>query len=357
VNNAKLKQKSVINFLIIKPTFAFKNNHIFIGVKMKRTYIIIIAGIMLILFPGISHGQTPPDLGACSKFALFTSAGAFDNTGPTSVTGDIGSNTYAPTGFPPGTIVGVIHASDAVTLQASTDLETAYAYMSTLGGSVLGVLLGNGQTLTPGVYNTGAAATLNGTITLDAQNNPDATFYIRVGGAFATGINTTVLLINGASACNVYWQIGGQFDLGDNSSFSGNLLVDGAINLMTGSRLDGRALSRAGAISTNSNIVIYPMPANAGAITGAGEVCAGETGVIYSVTAIVNATSYIWTLPPGVIITSGAGTNSITVSFGPAATDGNFTVQGSNSCGTGTVSPAFAVTINPRPLTSAISHF
>lgn len=324
---------------------------------MKKKLLISITALLLVLFPGLSYGQTPPDLGAAGGFALFTSIGAFDNTGPTSIIGDIGSNTYAPTGFPPGVIDGVIHASDAITLQASTDLEIAYSYMSTLGGSVLGVLLGNGQTLTPGVYNTGAAATLNGTLILDAENNPDATFYIRIGGAFATSINTTVLLINQASACNVYWQIGGQFDLGDNSSFSGNLLVDGAINLMEGARLDGRALSRAGAISTNNNIVVYPMPMDAGAITGISEVCIGETGVVYTVPVIVNAIDYLWTLPPGVTITSGDNTNSITVTFGPAASSGNFTVQGSNSCGLGALSPAYAVTVNPLPVTSLIYHY
>lgn len=324
---------------------------------MKKTFLISITATLLVLFPGISYGQTPPDLGACSGFALFTSAGAFDNVGPTTIVGDIGSHTYAPTGFPPGVVDGVIHSNDALTLQASIDLETAYSYMSSLGGAVLPVLLGNGQTITPGVYNTGAAATLNGNLILDAENDPDATFYIRIGGALATDNNTTVSLINGASACNVYWQIAGRFDLGEYSSFSGNLLVDGAINLMIGATLDGRGLTRAGAISTSDNEVVYPMPGDAEAITGLDEVCIGETGVVYTVPAIDNATDYIWTLPPGVTITNGDNTNSITVTFGPGAADGNFTVQGSNSCGLGAVSPAFAVVVNPLPVTSLIYHF
>jgi len=178
----------------------------------------------------ITLGQSPPNLGTATSFALFTGTGAFDNLEATHVIGDIGSHTYSPTGFPPGTVVGSIYnASDGITATASTDVGLAYGYMSTLGGTVLGVTLGSGQILTPGVYNTGAAATLNGNLTLDAEGDPNALFIIRIGGAFATGTYSNVILINSASLCNVYWQINGQFDLGNGSVFRGTVIVNGAI--------------------------------------------------------------------------------------------------------------------------------
>jgi hypothetical protein len=320
----------------------------------KLLYFFIAVSLMSL--PKGIFGQAP-DLGAASDFALFTAVGALDNTGVSTVTGDVGSNTYAATGFPPGTVVGTIYnPPDPKLAQAATDVINAYTYLSTLGGSVLGVGLGNGQILTPGVYNTGAASTLNGNLILDGQNDPDAVFIIRIGGAFATGGSSTVTLIDSASACNVYWQIGGQFDLGDGSIFRGTSIVDGAINLVGTSYLNGRALSKGGAISLVANTVNF-LPAAAGTVSGTAVVCQGQTGVIFSVPAIANATSYSWTIPSGATITSGANSNSITVDFSISSVSGNITVQGINSCGTGTVSATYAVTVNYLPITSLIWHF
>jgi len=87
-------------------------------------------------------------------------------------------------------------------------------------------------------------------------------------------------------------------------------------------------------------------PAAAGTITGPSTVCQNQSGVIYSVTAIQYATSYIWTVPNGATITAGSGTNSITVSYSSSATSGNVTVAGTNSCSTGSTA-TLAVTVNP----------
>jgi len=89
--------------------------------------------------------------------------------------------------------------------------------------------------------------------------------------------------------------------------------------------------------------------APAGTITGATSVCQGQTSVAYSVPAIANATSYVWTLPSGATIASGNNTNAITVNYSTTASSGNISVYGTNSCGNGTGSPNFAVTVNPLP--------
>lgn len=322
---------------------------------MKRTILPLFIIIVILVIPNVNYGQTP-NLGAASGFTLFTATGAFTNLGTTNISGDIGTNAGLFTGFPPGVVNGQIHVADAASVMAATAVQTAYTYMSTLGGSVLGVLLGNSQELTPGTYNTGAASTLNGNLTLNAQGNPNAIFIIRIGGAFATGISSNVILINSASVCNVYWQIGGQFDMGDNSVFAGTALVDGAVNMLEGSILNGRILSRAGAISTH-NITAAYLPSAAGAITGTAVVCQGQTGVAYTVPIIPNATSYTWTLPSGALIVSGINTNSILVDFNLTSTSGYVSVFGSNSCGNGTVSSGFSVTVSPLPPTSAIFHY
>jgi hypothetical protein len=92
----------------------------------------------------------------------------------------------------------------------------------------------------------------------------------------------------------------------------------------------------------------------AGIISGNNIVCQGETNVIYTVPSIANATNYIWNLPTGATITSGENTNSITVSFSTIAESGIITVQGSNSCGNGTISADFVVTVNKLPSNAGI---
>jgi ice-binding like protein len=53
----------------------------------------------------------------------------------------------------------------------------------------------------------------------------------------------------------VYWQINGAVSLGDSSVFAGTILANGAIGLLESASLTGRALSIAGAISLQNNII------------------------------------------------------------------------------------------------------
>ena len=92
-------------------------------------------------------------------------------------------------------------------------------------------------------------------------------------------------------------------------------------------------------------ILVTPQPDGAGVITGPGTFGRGTTGAIYSVEPIANASNYIWSLPAGANIISGANTRSITVDFSMNAVSGNITVYGSNSCASGALSPNLAVTM------------
>lgn len=105
----------------------------------------------------------------------------------------------------------------------------------------------------------------------------------------------------------------------------------------------------AGSASPVLNVTVNPLPGVAGTVTGTATVCQGQTGIVYTVPAISNASGYTWVIPPGATITSGNNTNSITVDFGIGAQSGPVTVEGTNSCGVGTISSAFAVTVNPLP--------
>ena len=196
-----------------------------------------------------------PDLGTAATFALFTAEGAFTNTGATRATGDIGTDVGDLTGFPSGIVIGRMQVENAASAQAATDVRAAYGALSAMACGVPAGVSMVGQTLTPNTYCTGAAATLDGVLTLDGNGDPNALFILNIGGALATGPSASVVLINGATVANVYWRIGGRFDLGENAVFRGTVLADGAINLLDGATLVGRALSQAGAITLARNTV------------------------------------------------------------------------------------------------------
>lgn len=228
---------------------------------MERIIQNIILAIILIFFQNVNFAQAP-NLGAASSFALFTSVGAFNNTGTaTNVTGDVGTNGGAFDAFPQGTLYGQKHIEDATSAQAATDIATAYSFLSGVACGVnIGTPLGDGQTLSPNVYCIGAASTINADLTLDGQGDPNALFIFKINGALSTNALSNVFLINSATKENVYWQISGDFNLGINSVFKGTIIGSGAISLANGSSLEGRALSSGGAISMNNNNVLEGLP-------------------------------------------------------------------------------------------------
>ncbi|HQH19067.1 MAG TPA: M14 family zinc carboxypeptidase [Bacteroidales bacterium] len=77
------------------------------------------------------------------------------------------------------------------------------------------------------------------------------------------------------------------------------------------------------------------LPDNAGTITGPVAITTIPSSVTYSIPVIEYATNYVWTVPAGASITSGNGTNTITVNYTSSATSGNVSVYGTNANGQG----------------------
>ena len=104
--------------------------------------------------------------------------------------------------------------------------------------------------------------------------------------------------------------------------------------------------------STGILMTIYSgVPSNiaSNSITGPTSICPPVSGLVYKVTAVAKAETYVWTLPTGFTITSGSGTDSITVSVGTdAVIDNNdqiITVFARNPCGPGS-SKTYKVKVN-----------
>lgn len=100
-------------------------------------------------------------------------------------------------------------------------------------------------------------------------------------------------------------------------------------------------------------VTVNGVPAAAGTITGTPSVCGGSAGTVYSCAPITGTIAYVWTLPAGATISSGTGTNSISVDFDGYAASGNLSVYGNNLCGNGANSPNYAIVVNPLPAPAA----
>ncbi|MEI8005394.1 MAG: hypothetical protein WCI48_04245, partial [Bacteroidota bacterium] len=108
------------------------------------------------------------------------------------------------------------------------------------------------------------------------------------------------------------------------------------------------------ATSVQLNVTVLYIPDPAGPITGPATVCAGAQGIAYSVAPIANALTYVWILPAGSSITSGAGTNNITLNFASNGVSGTISVAGNDLCGNGATS-SLTLTVNPIPPTPVIT--
>jgi hypothetical protein len=183
-----------------------------------------------------------------------------ENTGPTVVTGNLGIHPAAAvngfTGPPNGTVIGTIHAGNAVALQAQTDLTAAY--LNAEGRTPLPPVacdLG-GETLVAGVYTVDdCTMQLTGTLTLNGQNDPNAVWIFQAPSDLVTASASTVVFINGGSPCNVFWQIDSSATLGSGSSFVGTIMALTSITIANGVTVNGRVLARNGTVTMINDVI------------------------------------------------------------------------------------------------------
>ena len=234
---------------------------------MNKMLLKIVTAVSL-FSTSISLQAQAPVLGTSANFVLFTTVGAVTNTGTSQLTGNVGTNSGSSTGF--GNVNGVMHDNNGATSQAAADLLIAYNQLNSSTPNFFPApLLGNGDTLVAGNYKTTAVTSLNGNLYLNAKGNANAVFIFQIEAAFSTGSNAKVILLNGALACNVFWKIEGAVNLASNTFFRGTIIAhNAAINLTVNDTLEGRALSIAGAVSTNGVLAYTPVGCGSPVLTG-----------------------------------------------------------------------------------------
>ncbi|CAN5319045.1 hypothetical protein BH10BAC1_BH10BAC1_11890 [soil metagenome] len=234
---------------------------------MKNKLLTIITAGLFLCAPNVNFGQAP-NLGTTANFVLFSADGSVSNTGISQLTGNVGTNNGSSTGL--GNVNGVMNDNNGASSLCASDLTVAYNQLNTTVPTAFPApLLGNGQTLTAGVYSISSAATLNLGLTLDALGNSNAVFIFQIQGSLSTNADSKVKLINGAQACNVFWKVEGLVDMAAGTTMRGTIIANNAgINLNTNDTLEGRALSTTGAITIDGALAYTPIGCGSPVLTG-----------------------------------------------------------------------------------------
>ncbi|HEY0484963.1 MAG TPA: ice-binding family protein [Mycobacteriales bacterium] len=233
--------------------------------RVVRAAVPLVAALALLLVATAAPAaEAPVGLGSAAGFSVLAGT-TVTNTGVTVLSGDLGVEPGSSvTGGP--TVLGATHVHDAVSAAAQHDLVTAYD--DAAGRSTTAAVAGDlvGRTLTPGVYTSTSSLQLTGTVTLDAQGDPQAVFVFQVASTLVTASASRVALAGGAQACNVFWQVGSSATLGTGSRFRGTVLALTSIAAQTAATVEGRLLARNGAVTLDSDTITRPGCATPGPV-------------------------------------------------------------------------------------------
>jgi Ice-binding-like len=212
--------------------------------------------------------QAAINLGTAAPFVVLGGENV-ENTGPSVLNGQLGVSPGSTLpGFNEAVLNGAVHNNDAVAAKAKLDLANAYkvaAETPVLPANDLSNTDLGERTLKPGAYRYTSSAQLTGALTLDAQGDPNAEFVFEIAAELTTAPASSVLLINGASPCNVHWQVGSSATLDTTTVFVGNLMALTSVSLNDKATVLGRVFASNGQISLIDNTLTKPL-------------CAGETG-------------------------------------------------------------------------------
>lgn len=192
-------------------------------------------------------------MGSSSTYGVLASAAVTSAT-PRDISGTAGGDMGVGGATPPiGTITRTgSEVLGGASVTALSDVNTAFTDVR--ASTALPVELG-GTTITDGSYSGGTFG-LTGTLTLDGQNGPSSVFIVRTTTTLITAAARQVLLINGAQACNVFWQIGSSATLDASSTTVGHLIAAVSIDTGATTTLNGQLIALTGAVTLGGTNIL-----------------------------------------------------------------------------------------------------
>jgi hypothetical protein len=339
-----------------------------VSVKLLLVGLLIALVPLAIIIPAfITHPsqvyavQDRVDLLTADTFAVLAGS-AISDTGTTAIIGDVGLSGSGGgadiTGLTCAEVTGTIYdtnggytgggggstaclVTDAGLLTtAKNDLTTAYNDAA-------------GRTTTQ--YDSAAGTFgITGTLTLDGQGNADSVFIFKMASTLITASSSQVVLINGAQACNVYWQVGSSATLGTSTILVGNVLALTSITDNGGSTVYGRLLARNGATTLNNTTIIRQACASGSSSSSSSSSSdgssSGSSGGSGSCPAITN-------IAPIIIESRRIDADSIFLSWGPYSGIDTFNVRYGLTNGSwlyNTNVTGFSTTLNDLPANQPI---
>jgi hypothetical protein len=250
--------------------------------KQKKLALSIFGYLMIfaLMVFTVQAVQQPVNLGTAGNFVILAKTG-ISTTGTTLIKGNIGVSPIASTaitGFglirdasnqfsTSSLVVGKVYAANyavptpATMTTAISNMQTAYTNAAgrtlpdhtELGAGNIG-----GMTLAPGLYKWSSSVTIPTDVILSGGANDVWVFQIAQNLVVSSG--KKVVLIGGAQAKNVFWQVAGQTTLGTTSVFNGIILCKTLIAINTGATLNGKALAQTAVtlIADHVNDVVAP---------------------------------------------------------------------------------------------------
>jgi hypothetical protein len=244
-------------------------------------------------------------LGSASSFGVFGGGAGMTNQGIyTVVNGDIGttaastlvtgfhdkSAVYTQTTTNIGAVNGTVHTATApagsvpnvIAAAAALAAQTAFHNLSpaALPGGIDVSSLGGGagqlgnRTLAPGVYKSapGSFAIQGGNLFLDGRGDPNSVFVFQMASSLTVGgpgaaYPQSVILVNGAQAKNVYWQVGSAatINAGGGGTMVGTIIASSGATFSTVGNVDvvtleGRALALHASVTLVNTHINVPAP-------------------------------------------------------------------------------------------------
>ena len=258
--------------------------------------LVLILGLSLVTaLPVAAAGENPtaPVLGEAGRFVILAGEKVTTTVGSLISDGDMGIINEARSyyeGFTPGAnpgeftelTNGLSYAYDddtgqplipvpipyasitAFIDQVRTDLGIAYTFLAadpnpSAPTQVCPTQLG-GKTLTRGVYKTAANVLITeGTLTLDAQGDPDSVWIFSIDGTLTVGAPSgAIILENGAQAGNVYWRTADVTYIEAGITFYGNVFAWSQVNVLAGADVTGRLFAVTDQVTLIADTVTMP---------------------------------------------------------------------------------------------------